>query len=173
MLINNNSYKRLLIPFVGVSYILKELSMRKYIYISIGGALGAVLRLTIINKNFLDYSVNFPINTLIINITGCFILALFLTIAFGVMNLNIDIQHGVATGLMGAYTTFSTLCKETSILINGGEYSLALIYITLSILLGLLAVFLGIILARKMISLLYIDKRIENQVKIIDRNEVE
>src|SRR5665647_1560296 len=140
--------------------------MRKYIYISIGGALGAVLRLAIKNNNFLDYSVNFPINTLIINITGCFILALFLTIAFGVMNVNADIQHGVATGLIGAYTTFSTLCKETSILINSGEYSSALTYVTLSISLGLIAVFLGIILARKIISFLYEDKRIENQVKI-------
>ena len=96
--------------------------MRKYIYISIGGALGAVFRLAIENVHIWNYNESIPLNTLIINIAGSFILALFLTAAYEVMEVDADLRIGLSTGFLGAFTTFSTLCKETVSLMAGGKF---------------------------------------------------
>jgi fluoride exporter len=126
--------------------------MRKYIFISIGGILGAILRYLIKEVHIYHYHENIPLNTLIINITGSFILALILTTAFEIWKFDADIRLGIATGFLGAYTTFSTLCKETVGLIHEGFYFSAFFYLTVSTILGLASVYLGIILAREVVS---------------------
>ena len=85
--------------------------MRKYIYILIGGALGAAFRVVVENIHIWNYHGNISTNTVIINTVGCFTLALFLTVNYEVFEINPDIRLGVATGLIGAFTTFSTFCK--------------------------------------------------------------
>ena len=146
--------------------------MQKYIYISIGGALGAVLRLLIGNAHIGNYNGNFPLNTLIINIVGTFILALFLTVAYEIMEIDADLRLGVSTGFLGAFTTFSTLCKEAASLMAGGEYFSAIAYITLSAILGLAAAYLGMILARETVVKLMKENR-ESQIGTIDEKEGE
>ena len=124
--------------------------MRKYFFIAVGGILGAILRFLI--KNIHMYKGNFPLNTLIINIIGSFILALILTLAFEVMDFDSDIRLGIATGFLGAFTTFSTMIKETVVLINSGYYYSAILNLTVSTLLGLVVAYLGIVIAREVIS---------------------
>ncbi|NMC56947.1 MAG: fluoride efflux transporter CrcB [Eubacteriaceae bacterium] len=125
--------------------------MRKYVYILIGGAIGAVLRVVIKGINLFNYSGNIPINTLIINISGAFILMFFLTVAFEVAGFDANIRLGISTGFLGAFTTFSTLCKETVVLIFNGYYFSAFLYILLSFVLGLATAYAGYILAKKYI----------------------
>lgn len=144
--------------------------MRKYIYISFGGALGAILRLAVGNINIWNYNEHIPLNTLTINILGSFILTLFLTSTYEVMEVNDDIRLGVSTGLLGSFTTFSTLCKETVELMVNGEYILAVSYITLSSILGLAAAYLGIVLAREVIAKLVRDIP-KNKIGFIDEGE--
>jgi len=115
-----------------------------------GGILGAILRFLI--KNIHMYKGIFPFNTLIINIIGSFILALILTLAFEVMDFDSDIRIGIATGFLGAFTTFSTMIKETVVLINSGYYYSAILNLTVSTLLGLVVAYLGIVIAREVIS---------------------
>ena len=124
--------------------------MRKYIFIALGGILGAVLRYII--RNIHMYKGVFPLNTLIINIIGSFILALILTLAFEVMDFDSDIRLGIATGFLGAFTTFSTMIKETVVLINSGYYYSAISYLVISTILGLVSAYFGIIIAREVIS---------------------
>ncbi len=124
--------------------------MQKYIYISIGGAVGASLRLAIDNIHIWNFHENIPLNTFIINIAGSFILALFLTVAYEVLAVDADIRLGVATGLLGSFTTFSTLCKETFELMARGEYFLAIAYMAISTIVGLAAAYFGIVLAEKL-----------------------
>ena len=124
--------------------------MRKYIFIALGGILGAVLRYII--RNIHMYKGVFPLNTLIINIIGSFILALILTLAFEVMDFDSDISLGIATGFLGAFTTFSTMIKETVVLINSGYYYSAISYLVISTILGLVSAYFGIIIAREVIS---------------------
>lgn len=126
--------------------------MRKYSYILIGGAFGAVLRLLIKNVQISNYHGSIPINTLVTNIAGSFFLALFLTVAYEVMEVDADIRLGVSTGFLGAFTTFSALCRETVALMTSGEYFSAISYVTVSTILGLSAAYFGIVLAREAIS---------------------
>jgi len=125
--------------------------MNKYLYISIGGAAGAVIRHWAEGLTLLGYRGDFPLNTFMINISGSFILALFLTIAFEVMEIDGDLRIGISTGFLGAFTTFSALCKESVLLMESSRTLLASIYISSSLFFGFGAAFLGIILARKVV----------------------
>lgn len=135
--------------------------MKKYLLIGTGGALGAILRFVIKNINFHSYKGTIPLNTLIINLTGTFVLALISTIALEIIKFDDDIKLGITTGFIGAYTTFSTMCKETIGLINKGLYFSAIIYIALSTILGLCFAYFGVIIARKGVSRLT-DKNVED-----------
>ena len=126
--------------------------MRKYIFIGFGGVLGAILRYLIKEMHIINFHEKLPLHTLIVNITGSFILVLILTIAFDIWRIDTSIRLGVTAGFLGAYTTFSTLCKETVVLLQQGFYYSAIFYIILSILLGLTAAYLGFIAARRVVS---------------------
>lgn len=126
--------------------------MRKHLFIAIGGILGAVLRYLIESIRIYGYHGNLPLNTLMINVAGSFLLALILTIAFEILPLDTNVRLGIATGFLGAFTTFSTLCKETVGLLREGFYFSALSYITVSTVLGLAAVYFGVVLAREAVS---------------------
>jgi CrcB protein len=144
--------------------------MRKYIYIGCGGFTGAILRYLIEQIRIQIYHENIPLNTLFINVSGAFLLALILTIAFEVWEMDSDIRLGITTGFLGAYTTFSTLCKETVMLLRGGEYLSAIFYITISAMLGLGAAYLGVVLARKTGSLM-IKKQENKNTEILSETE--
>lgn len=126
--------------------------MKKYVFISIGGVLGAIARYMIENIHLYRYHENIPINTLLINVTGSFLLGLLLTVAFEVWKFDADIRLGLATGFLGAYTTFSTLCKESVGLLREGFYFSAVSYITISVVLGLAAAYFGAVLAGEAIA---------------------
>jgi len=125
--------------------------VRKNIYIMLGGAAGAVLRVLVRNMDLFQPADKIPVSTLAVNITGALILAFFLTLAFEISNFDPDIRIGFSTGFLGAFTTFSTLCKETSILIFNDSYFWASLYIALSCILGFAAAYVGYILAKKVI----------------------
>jgi len=126
--------------------------MRKYTFIALGGMLGAILRYGIKNIHIYHYKEVIPINTLLINVSGSFLLALILTITFEIFQFDSDLRLGIGTGFLGAYTTFSSLCKETVNLMKQGDYYYSLTYIGLSTILGLAAAYFGVILSREVIS---------------------
>lgn len=126
--------------------------MKKCLYIGGFGFFGAILRYFIKSIHIYRYAESVPINTIIINVTGSFVLALILTIAFEVWEIRDEIRLGIATGFLGAFTTFSTLCKDTISLISSGLYFSALNYVTVSTVLGLCAAYFGVVLAREYVS---------------------
>lgn len=134
--------------------------MRKYLYIGVGGAIGAVLRYMIEGIHLDHYQEVVPLNTLIINVIGCFILAVILTISIEILELNPDLRLGIATGLIGAFTTFSTLCKETAELLFRGYYFSAISYVAISVFLGFMATYFGIIIAKEVIAKRIKERRI-------------
>lgn len=116
-------------------------------FIGVGGCVGAILRYMVSGLPIGAWT-GLPINTLLINSTGCIFLGFFLTAARN-SSLPVSVQAGIATGLLGAFTTFSTLCGQCVRLIDQGAWDVAALYIALSTVLGVLAVYAGHTLANK------------------------
>lgn len=123
--------------------------MKKYLYVGAFGFFGAMVRYFIKNIHMHVIFSNFPINTIIINVIGSFVLAALFTSVPGVLNMKEEMRLGIGTGFMGAFTTFSTMCKDTVLLLNSGKYFLSAVYISMSIAFGLCAASLGVMLVRR------------------------
>ena len=123
--------------------------MRKYIFIGCGSFAGAVMRYLAKGIQIYNYHENVPLNTLLINILGALLIAFILTIAYEVWTFDSDVRLGLTTGVLGAFTTFSTFCKETVGLLQEGYYFSAISYMTVSVMLGLASAYFGVVLARK------------------------
>lgn len=126
--------------------------MRKFILIAMGGVLGAVARYLIKDAHWLEGTGGIPWDTLIINVSGSFLLAWLVTFAAGWRNFDEGVKLGIATGFLGAYTTFSTLCKEIVNLLLQGRSLAAASYVSLSVALGLSAAWLGAVLAEEILT---------------------
>ena len=124
--------------------------MVKYLSIGLGGFFGAIARVLLKSVVIVADSGQFPLNTFLINIAGSFLLSFILTVAFEGWRMNADLRMGLTTGLLGAFTTFSTFCKESVGLMRSGALPVALLYMAGSVAAGLFAAYLGVVLAREM-----------------------
>ena len=121
-------------------------------YVAVGSAVGGAVRLLF--GNFVQQRVgtSFPLGTLLINITGSFILGFVIRYALGTPNIAPEIRALLTTGFCGGYTTFSTYSFETATLIEDGRYERASLYIILSVGVALLATFGGFAAARQVLA---------------------
>lgn len=128
---------------------LQDPNLRHPIAISLGAVAGALSRYYITLWFANRFGTAFPYGTFFINITGCLAMGFFITLAFErVATIPSEVRLMVATGFLGAYTTFSTYGLETNVLWRDRSYSIAAFYGAGSAILGVIAVQLGIILAR-------------------------
>lgn len=107
------------------------------------GFFGALLRFFITEN--LGTMHGFPTATLFINLTGAFILGWFYTITIQRMYVHPLFRLGLGTGFLGAFTTFSTFAVEMWKLMNAGMDSTAALYVTFTVIGGLLACWIGIL----------------------------
>lgn len=122
--------------------------MKNLLVVGGGGFLGAIARYALALAFDAFWTHRFPLATFVINVTGAFVLGLFLTLAVERLALPIEWRLFVATGFLGAYTTFSTFEYETQRLVEGGSAWLGLGYVVSSVVVGYAAVQLGVWLAR-------------------------
>jgi CrcB protein len=117
--------------------------------LAVGGAgfLGAILRWFVASVCGRFFGTGFPVGTLVINISGCLFLGWFMTFVGPRLIVSDPTKLAVATGFVGAYTTFSTFIFESNGLLKGGAYYQAILNLLGSLVLGLLAVQAGIWLA--------------------------
>ncbi|MEG4074453.1 fluoride efflux transporter CrcB [Microcoleus sp. Pol14C2] len=128
---------------------LQDPNLRNPIAISLGAVAGALSRYYITLWFANRFGTAFPYGTFFINITGCLAMGFFITLAFErVVTIPSEVRLIVATGFLGAYTTFSTYGLETNVLWRDRAYSIAAFYWAGSAILGVIAVQLGVILAR-------------------------
>lgn len=125
--------------------------MKQYIYVGIGGFFGAVARYSFPIAERFGYGGSFPLDTFLINVSGSFLIALILTFSVEWNKVDPALKVGITTGFLGAYTTFSTLCKEAVYLMQNGDYGSALFYIAASTLLGLGSAYMGAVIARNIV----------------------
>ena len=119
--------------------------------LAIGGAgfVGAVSR-WLIGVGFGRFGLVFPLGTLVINVTGSFLLGWFLTVVGGRYPISDTVRLAIATGFIGTYTTFSTYMYESNSLFERGAHYLAWANLIGSVILGMVAVMLGARLGRAM-----------------------
>ncbi len=125
-----------------------EVNLQKYLLIAIGGALGSVTRYLVGSTVTNRMGTRFPYGTFVINLTACLIIGFFLAAVGRRTEVNPALRFLIPIGFVGAYSTFSTFEWETFVHLQTGDFLIAALYVSLSILLGLLAVWAGVVLAR-------------------------
>ena len=130
-----------------------------YLYVAIGSAVGGLARYVLgtwLQSRLDDWAprgaappfLPFPIGTLIVNVTGSFLLGAILVIVARQGPQANATRLLLAVGLCGGYTTFSTFSSDTVGLLEHGGGALAMLNVVASVALALAAVFAGSYLAR-------------------------
>jgi len=128
---------------------LQDPTFRNPIAISLGAIAGALSRYYLTLWFAQRFGTAFPYGTFFINLTGCFGMGFFLTVALErVAAIPPEVRLMVTTGFLGAYTTFSTYGLESVTLLRNRNFPAASFYWAGSAILGIISVQLGVLLAR-------------------------
>ncbi|HET7119532.1 MAG TPA: fluoride efflux transporter CrcB [Hanamia sp.] len=120
---------------------------RYLIYVIIGSSIGGAARYLsqeFVQKNFPSY---IPFGTLSVNIVGSFIIGIIYALAEK-SKISAEVRILIATGFCGGFTTFSSFAFENIKLLQDGEFFNTALYVVLSLAIGFVAVYLGILFTR-------------------------
>ncbi|MCU0397256.1 MAG: fluoride efflux transporter CrcB [Cyclobacteriaceae bacterium] len=124
--------------------------MRLLFIIGAGGFIGTVARYLFQQGISKLLPVLFPFGTLLVNLTGCFLIGVIYALSERWNILTPEWRLFLTTGICGGFTTFSTFSYETYNLIREEQYVYVSLYIGISVLVGLALTFLGILLIRSL-----------------------
>ncbi len=118
--------------------------IKSLLLVGLGGGLGSMGRYCCQRWMLYWFPHAFPLGTLLVNITGCFLIGLLW--GFGSRSSALTNEWGLflMTGICGGYTTFSAFSLESFLLLKDGRTGLFFLYISCSVILGLLATLLAI-----------------------------
>ena len=122
--------------------------MLKYVMVGVGGALGSILRFWLGSYIGSRMGTRFPYGTFVINVTGSFLIGLVLALLTARTDWSPNWRYLVPIGFIGGYTTFSSFEYETLRTIQDGQIGIGILYVGLSIVLGFLAVWGGVLTGR-------------------------
>ncbi len=117
---------------------------KQYGMIAVGGVVGALLRELLEVVMPPPQGNQFPVATLLINLSGSLFLGWFYTTTIWKWRVPIWVRTGIGTGVVGSYTTFSTFMVETNALFGKGLTFTAVLYVLMSVIGGLLCAFAGV-----------------------------
>lgn len=118
-----------------------------YLAVAVGGAIGCCARYGVTQ---LVHVKSFPVTTLVINVLGCLLMGFLFFATLERLRVSPVMRTAILTGGLGGFTTFSTFAMESLLLLEDRETGKALLYLFLSVLLGLTAALLGAYIARKL-----------------------
>ena len=122
--------------------------MFNLVLVAVGGAIGAALRHLVNLAAFRLVGPGFPWGTMAINVAGSLAMGVFIELLARRFNASNELRFFIATGILGGFTTFSALSLDFAVLWERGEALPALAYAMVSVTGSILALFLGLWLAR-------------------------
>jgi len=127
--------------------------MNRYLLVMLGAALGGLARYVagtaVLQRFTARFPENvFPLGTVVVNVTGCFLIGILMTLFVERSDPNPNLRLLLVTGFLGGYTTFSSFAWESFEAIEKEQIWIGLANIVVSVVLGYLAVWCGAWLAR-------------------------
>ena len=122
--------------------------MNKYWMVGLGGFAGAIARFWLGEYIGNRMGTRFPYGTFAINISGSFLIGLVVTVLAERTHWNMSWRYLIPIGFIGAYTTFSTFELEAFESMRDGQILIAFLNVALSVVIGFIAVCLGVITGR-------------------------
>lgn len=119
--------------------------------VALGGAIGACARYGA-GLVWPTAPTAFPWTTLLVNVLGCAVIGVFLTVVAELRSVHPLLRPFFGTGVLGGFTTFSTYMLDIQRLVAGGRAATALAYLAGTALAALLAVWTGAALARALLA---------------------
>jgi len=113
--------------------------------VGLGGFLGSIARFWLGSYITYRMGARFPYGTFVINISGSFLIGLIVTLLGEHVHWSPNLLYFIPIGFIGAYTTFSTFELEAFRSIGRGDILLSLLYVVSSVVVGFLAVWLGVV----------------------------
>ena len=122
--------------------------IRAVLLIAAGGAAGSVMRYLTSAMTARFFHGQFPMATFIANAVGCLLIGLLMGYVIKNNLEHSDLKWLLVTGFCGGYTTFSAFAFENVSLFQSQQYATAFLYIITSVVVGLAAVWVGLLLTR-------------------------
>lgn len=124
--------------------------MMQYIIVAVGGAIGAMARFWVYNAAAI-WGHKPAWATFVINATGAFLIGMFFVLLTERGSAQPELRNLIVVGFLGAFTTYSTYSLDAFQLLEQGETGIALLYLLGTMLVCLLATWLGLTLTRLVI----------------------
>ena len=122
-------------------------------YVALGSAVGGVARYLLGGWIQERSGGTFPVQTLLINVTGSFLLGFIQRYALETSAISPEVRTLLTIGFCGGYTTFSTFSFETVRMLEDGDWRHAALYVGLSVALSVGAALLGLVAAKELLAL--------------------
>ena len=117
--------------------------MKNFFLVGIGGFIGSIARYYVSKLNLHFDLFSIPLGTLTVNVLGSFIIGILTGISAKSELLSAEWRLFLMVGLCGGFTTFSSFTNENLMLMHNGQLLTVLVYTSLSVILGFIAVYLG------------------------------
>ncbi len=122
--------------------------MKIILLIGAGGFIGSVSRYLVTRWIQTGLQVFFPLGTLAVNVVGSFLIGLVFGLSVGGTLVPPEWRLFLTVGILGGFTTFSTFSYDSLMLLRDGQFATFLLYVFLSVLLALVAVYLGYVVTK-------------------------
>ncbi|WNJ98207.1 fluoride efflux transporter CrcB [Thalassospiraceae bacterium LMO-JJ14] len=122
------------------------------LYVAAGGAIGAVGRYGVVSLAGALLGHGFPYGTMIVNIAGSFILGALIEVSALAWSPSPEIRAMIVVGILGAFTTFSTFSLDVMSLMTRGETVHALLYVAVSVVVSIGALWAGMTMTRLILT---------------------